>query len=269
MFLRISDNLIELLIRELHRKDAIDKLSTFSNGFCRNRYRHMAGYEKLLKEIGISFEWKINKDTKKLEYRDLTGPEKLLLFQHINFHSIISECHNTDKLQALWSSFMDIIGDLKLDYTTDDAISSLEDKIKKWFQKFLDLYQAKDVTPYMHALHAHMPESLKLYQNLAYYTQQGMENYNDTVSKDYFRSSNHTGVSALKQLFLKKQRIQLLEAAGVERVKESYNCGHCSTSGHTIKTCTAKCSKCDAPTFCAHLVKIDGKWKPRCELINQ
>ena len=144
----------------------------------------MAGYEKLLKEIGISLEWKINKDTRKLEYRDLTGPEKLLLFQHINFHSIISECHNMDKLQALWSSFMDIIGDLKLDYTTDDAISSLEDKIKKWFQKFLDLYQSKDVTPYMHALYVHVPEFLKLYQNLTYYTQQGMEKYNDTASKD-------------------------------------------------------------------------------------
>ena len=97
---------------------------------------------------------------------------------------------------------MDIICDLKLDYTTDDAISGLEDKIKKLFQKFLDLYQAKDVTPYMHALYAQVPEFLKLYQNLAYYTQQGMEKYNDTVndtvSKDYFRSSNHRGVSALK-----------------------------------------------------------------------
>ncbi|CAH3150161.1 unnamed protein product, partial [Pocillopora meandrina] len=151
--------------------------------------------------------------------------------------------HNVDKLQALWGNFIDIMGDLKLNYTTDDAISSLKDKIKKWFQKFLDLYQAKDVTPYMHSLYAHVPEFLKLYQNLAYYTQQGMEKYNDTASKDYFRSSNHRGVSALKQLFLKKHRIQLLEVAGLERVKESYNCGNCSTSGHTIKTCTAKCSK--------------------------
>ena len=46
-----------------------------------------------------------------------------------------------------------------------------------------------------------------------------MEKYNDTVSKDYSRSSNHRGVSALKQLFLKKNKEQLLEAAGVERVK--------------------------------------------------
>ena len=53
-----------------------------------------------------------------------------------------------------------------------------------------------------------------------------MEKYNNTVSKDFSRSSNHRKVSALKKLFLKKHRIQLLEAAGLERVKESYNCGH-------------------------------------------
>ena len=37
--------------------------------------------------------------------------------------------------------------------------------------------------------------------------------------KDFFRSSNHREVSALKQLFLKKHRIQLLGATGLERVK--------------------------------------------------
>ena len=78
----------------------------------------------------------------------------------------------------------------------------------------------------MHSLYAHVPEFLKLYQNLAYYTQQGMEKYNNSASKDFSRSSNDREVSALKQLFLKKHRIQLLEATGLERVKESYNCGH-------------------------------------------
>ena len=67
-----------------------------------------------------------------MEYRDLTEPEKLLLFQHVNFHLLLSELHDMDKLQALWSNFIDIIGDLKLNYTTDNAISSLI--IKKWFQ---------------------------------------------------------------------------------------------------------------------------------------
>lgn len=164
----------------------------------------MAGYETYVKSLGISFEWKIDKDTKKLEYRDLTGPEKLLLIQNINFKSLLPNCRVTGDLEVLWSCFMDIVGDLKLDYTTDDAIANLEGTIKKWFTKFLELYQAKDVTPYMHALYAHVPQFLTLYKNLAYFTQQGMEKYNDTVSKDYFRSSNHRGVSALKQLFSKK-----------------------------------------------------------------
>ena len=46
---------------------------------------------------------------------------------------------------------------------------------------------------------------------------------------------NHRGVSALKQLFLKKHRIQLLEAAGLERVKGSYKCGNCSELGIPLK----------------------------------
>ena len=81
----ISDNLIELLIRELCRKDAVDKVSTFSNGFCQNGYKQMAGYEKFVKELGIHFEWEINKDIKKLECRDLTGPEKFLFFSPHKF----------------------------------------------------------------------------------------------------------------------------------------------------------------------------------------
>ena len=94
----------------------------------------MAGYEKFVKELEINFERKINRDSKKLDYRDLTGPEKFLLFQHINFHLLLPEFHNEDKLQALWVNFIDIMGDLKLNYTTDDAISSLKDKIKNGFK---------------------------------------------------------------------------------------------------------------------------------------
>ena len=162
LFLTISDNLIELLIRELCRKDAVDKVSTFSNGFCQNGYKQMAGYEKFVKELGIHFEWKINKDIKKLECRDLTGPEKFLLFHHINFHLLLSEFRDADKLQTLWSNFIDFIGDLKLNYTAN--------KIKKMVSKIPRLNQVKDVTLCMHYLYDHVPGFLKLYQNLAYYT---------------------------------------------------------------------------------------------------
>ena len=37
----------------------------------------MTGYETFLKNLGISFEWRIHKDIKKLDYRDQMGPEIL------------------------------------------------------------------------------------------------------------------------------------------------------------------------------------------------
>ena len=53
MFLRISDNLIELLIRELYRKDAIDKVSTFSNGFVKIGINSWLGKRNLLKNLEL------------------------------------------------------------------------------------------------------------------------------------------------------------------------------------------------------------------------
>ena len=41
LFLRISDILIELLVRQLKREDAIDKKATFYSGFARDKFKHM------------------------------------------------------------------------------------------------------------------------------------------------------------------------------------------------------------------------------------
>ena len=66
MFLRISDVLIDLFIRELKRCDAVDKKKTFSDGFLRNKCKYMALYEKYVQSIGINFHFHVNKETKKL-----------------------------------------------------------------------------------------------------------------------------------------------------------------------------------------------------------
>lgn len=57
LFLRISDVLIDLLIRELKRSDAIEKKKSFSEGFVQDKYKHMAAYEDLLKSLGINFHF--------------------------------------------------------------------------------------------------------------------------------------------------------------------------------------------------------------------
>ena len=255
LFLRISDVLIDLLIRELTKSDAIEKNKTFSDGSPRDKYKHMASYEEFVKSIGISFNFRINKESKKLDCRDLTGPEKLKLFQNINIPALLPRNSENKEIQVIWQKFKALIGDLKLDFTSEDDILQLQGDIKSWLGLFLNVYQAKDVTPYLQALHCHVPEFLSLNQNIAYYTQQGLEKYNDRASKDFVRSTNHEGIHALKQLFLKKNRIQFLEAAGYERVKNNYECSNCSIQSHSIKTCITPCKHCTAAICCAHFLK--------------
>lgn len=47
--------------------DSIEKKVTFPNGFSRAKYKHMASYEAFPANLGISFQWNIGKETKKLE----------------------------------------------------------------------------------------------------------------------------------------------------------------------------------------------------------
>ena len=71
LFLRITDVLFNLLIRDLRRLDAtkklksnsnIDKFITFLNQQCK-----------------ISFHTYVDKGSKEMKWRDLTGPEKIKL----------------------------------------------------------------------------------------------------------------------------------------------------------------------------------------------
>ena len=193
-FLRVSDVLIELLIQELRRQDAINKNQTFANGFARDKFNHIAKYETFLKSIGIKFEWFVKKDTKKLQYKDLTGPEKLLLFQKIDISDLLPQYEKSGQVQVLWNDFINLIGDLKLSY---DSISQFDARIKQWIKDFNRLYLTSDVTPYMHAFSQHISEFLELYQNVSYFNQQGLEKFNDTSSKDYFQSTSHRNIEAL------------------------------------------------------------------------
>ena len=235
LYLRITDNLIELLIRELKRADAIEKKKQFTDNFPRDKYKHMAEYEKYLQSLGIPFQFYVGKESKQLEYRDLTGPEKQKLFKNIDISSLLPNCSHSEIIQQIWNDFTAFNEDLKQDGKLAD-VDKFKSNVKMWMNKFLTVYQTKDVTPYMHAFSSHVPEFLSLYGNIELFTQQGMEKYNDITSKNFFRSTNHQGISAIKQLFLKRKRVQLLEAAGCARMKRGYTCSNCNTAGHTIKT---------------------------------
>ena len=179
LFLRISDKLTDLLIRDLRIHDATHTMKT----------PYLKIYETFVnEECKVRFKFNQDRDSKEIKYRDLTGPEKVRLFKNINIPLIFPDLHNKDNIQHLWKTFFKLINDIN-EGTCDAA--DIDVKAKAWVTSFTSTYQAKDVTPYMHALAMHMGESIQLHGRVVRFTQQGLEKLNDLTTKHYQRATNH------------------------------------------------------------------------------
>lgn len=72
----MSDVLIDLLIVELRRQDAIEKVKKFTSTDL-SRYQHIQKYQEFVSSLQIpGFEFYIGCSSKELKSRSLTGPEK-------------------------------------------------------------------------------------------------------------------------------------------------------------------------------------------------
>ena len=110
--------------------------------------------------------------------------------------------HNRkEQLQTLWTDFYSLIKKLGESHCED--IDEFEESVKSWVIKFTELYQTKDVTPYIHAFSKHVPQFLRMYGNISVFTQQGLEKLNDFSTKFYQRSSNHRTFESLQQILEK------------------------------------------------------------------
>lgn len=271
LFLRISDNLINLLILELRRQDFIDKITTFTSGFQRSKYKHMASYERFLNDTcGIGFTWYICKDSKKLKWRDLTGPEKKKLISMMNISKLLPNFQKADIIQEIWNGFQSIMDDIRVLTNEKVKLDEFDVKLKKWMEKFLSVYQTKHVTPYMHALFSHVSEFVALHGNIVAFTQQGLEKLNDITTKNYFRASNQRNTEALEQILQKNNRMEYYKDSGFVRQKLCFTCSNCGESGHNIKTCLDPCNNCAFSPCCSpsHLVKTSGVWNKKCHMNN-
>ena len=208
----------------------------------------MASYEAFIKSLRIHFEWTIKKDTKQLQYRDLTGPEKLILFKKIQISELLPNFDKSVDISNLWNDFITLIDALKVSYTSEEEINEYDQRVKKWI--WISTFYIR----LMMSLHIcmHFPNIL---QSFCCCISMLIISVNRVwrSSKDYFRSTlSHKGNDALKQIMLKKQRVQLLEAMGCERVRRSCKCKNCLETEHSIKTCTNECKNCHVRICCTH-----------------
>ena len=237
MFLRISDTLIDLLLLELRRLDCIDKATKLKT---LDSLTYLKLYENTLKLIGVGgFSFWIGKESRKLKYRTLTGPEKLILFDKLNIAETFPQVPNVEKVQLLWTDLLRINRMLatRPEEITPDVVSEFEKKAKNFLKQFVQIYPTKFVTPYMYCMAQHVAEFFNIHGAILPFTQQGLEKFNDTMTKDYFRSSSHRGVECLKQILQKQNRMEHLEHIGARRTQPSKCCSQCGGKGHNIRTC--------------------------------
>ena len=96
LFLRISNVLINLLIRDLRILDGHNRNNTYT----------MQYQQFLNSQCKVNFKFHQDKQTKVLKWRDLTGPEKKRLFDHIDIPALFPSLENSQKIQKLWNEFI-------------------------------------------------------------------------------------------------------------------------------------------------------------------
>ena len=235
LFLRISDQLINQLIKDLKTEDNITKMTKFSDDK-RHTYKHIQGFEEYLKEIGINWHFFMDKDT-------FSGPEKLKILKHMKISLLLPQISKvkTDKMQRSWDNFTLLVKELdELKFGDNTQIQQFNANAKQWVTDYITIYPTKDVTPYMHLMAYHVSEVIEMHGALSQFTEQGLEKLNDNVSKWYFRSTGFNQGIALKQLIQKQNRIRKLEFDGGKRKpKFQWKCRKCASSEHKTKQCPA------------------------------
>jgi len=49
---------------------------------------------------------------------------------------------------------------MKETFPSIEVVDTIKEEVKEWIRDFLKIYQTRDVTPYMHAFHCHVPQFL-------------------------------------------------------------------------------------------------------------
>ena len=233
LFLRITDNLVNLLITDLRRFDGIEKCVNLTSSEAVNIKKYKSF---LVTTCKINFHFYTCKDTSSLKWRDLTGPEKYVLLSRVDLPNLFPNLPNVVLIQKLGKEFATLNETIRSESMSTSEIETFASKAKLWLELFI---QSKDVTPYMHALVSHLPEFFTLYGSIIPFTQQGLERLNDQYTHYYFRGTNHHDYTALKQLLLKKNRIEVLTDKGYVRQKklQVHKCSSCGIAGHNKTTC--------------------------------
>ena len=205
LFLRISDTLFNLLVKDCSLADNFD-MSAISK-FDISKYKHMNSLQHFLNDkCNVKFTFLWIAETKKLNWRDLVGPEKIRMFENLNLKEVIPDHEKFKSVNTVWTEFYSIMQLVKL---VEIEAAEVKRRTRKWLQVFLTVYNKATVTPYMHAFVQHLHEFIHLYKDINAFNCQGLEKLNDMTTNQFFKGTNKSE-NALHQILKKRNRMEYL-----------------------------------------------------------
>ena len=223
------------------------KLTDFDPQKCKNLDR----FQRFITSLGIpGYNFWVGKQSKELKWRTLTGPEKLTLFRNINIQNLLPDSPETTtiKIQVLWTGLLQL-HEMFLkgpDNITEEDICNFQSQSRLWVHKFIRVYQTKAITPYIHAMSNHVGEFMRIHGSILPFTQQGLEKFNDVMTKQYFQATSHQNEKALLQLMQKQNRLEYLRDNDAQLPKQhEVCCSYCGSTGHNKVSCTQPCKFCN------------------------
>lgn len=233
LFLRLCDRLLNWVIRKILLKDNVS-VKNFSS----REKPTMESFEKFLRGHGIHFNFYTTRDGKEIEYTDLQGPSYVKLTQ-VKFSVFFTwiDTAKALKLDEMWQMVGKLYVLLKIpqDKVEITDVNEIKTLARKWSDTYCELFQAKDVTPYVHVLRYHLSEMISIHGTISGYTQQGLENLNHQLTKSYFRGSNFHE-NAFVQVFERHYRIQYLHTHE-RKLAKVHHCSVCGSCEHRKPQC--------------------------------
>ena len=131
----------------------------------------------------------------------MNGTNTNNIFKNINqILSLFDLGENQEELVINWNLWKSIRERLKKNKNELDLVQ-LQKDLNTFIKKFLEIYEFKNITPYLHIVVCHSVEMLKKFNSLSLYSQQGFEAAHKLQKLIWERATSHGGgrYSSIKQ----------------------------------------------------------------------
>ena len=112
LYLRVSDQLIRQLVKDIHTEDNVKKNQ---KNVGKTKCANIMAFENFVQGLGIQWKFSTDKTSGLLTYRDFIGPEHKKIQRAINLVGLIPWHKKLDKVVKLWEEFPVLMAMMKKD----------------------------------------------------------------------------------------------------------------------------------------------------------